>query len=44
MRRIQKTLPSSSSIIAPAGEEGGTKLTFIGFESLCYVNAFILFC
>ena len=31
------------SIIAP-GQEEETKLTFIDFESLCYVDAFTLFC
>ena len=31
------------SIIAPGGEEEKTKLTFINFESLCYVDVFTLF-
>ena len=32
------------SIIAPGEEEEETKLTFFDFESLCYVDAFTLFC
>ena len=32
------------SIIAPGGGEEETKLTFIDFESLCYIDVFTLFC
>ena len=41
--RDEKRYQVGGSIIAP-GEEEETKLTFFDFESLCYVDAFTLFC